>query len=296
MIRSMTGFGEAERDTPLGRMRAEIRTVNHRYFSANLRLASWFERFEPQIREWLRGHFPRGHVNFSLRLEGVTGASGQSPLMLDVERARAYQALLQDLKRELGLPGEVDVALLSRFGDLFRPADTVDAEPFEPEQVRAVIDSAARAVLVMRDDEGLKLEADLQGRLVAIEQAMQVIGLRAPARLVAERDRLRQAIRELAGEISVDEERMTREIAFLAERWDISEELVRLNSHIDLFRKTLASAADEPVGKRLGFLTQEMHRETNTIGSKANDAEIEHRVITIKEELERLREQIENVE
>jgi uncharacterized protein (TIGR00255 family) len=200
------------------------------------------------------------------------------------------------LKRQLGLPGDVDVALLSRFGDLFRPADSADAEPLEPEQVRAVIDSAARAVLSMRDDEGQKLEADLQGRLVAIEQAMQMIAQRAPGRLIAERDRLRQAIRELAGEVSVDEERLTREIAFLAERWDISEELVRLNSHIDLFRKTLASAADEPVGKRLGFLTQEMHRETNTIGSKANDAEIEHRVIAIKEELERLREQIENVE
>jgi uncharacterized protein (TIGR00255 family) len=296
MIRSMTGFGEAERDTPFGRMRAEIRTVNHRYFSANLRLASLFERFEPQIREWLRSHFPRGHVNFSLRLEGATGSAGIVPLVLDVDRARAYQALLQDLKNHLGLPGEVDVALLSRFGDLFRPADAADAEPFDPEQVRAVIDTAARAAISMRDQEGLKLEADLQDRLVAIEAAMQTISQRAPARLIAERDRLRQAIRDLAVDIAVDEERLTREIAFLAERWDISEETVRLRSHIDLFRKTLATAADEPVGKRLGFLTQEMHRETNTIGSKANDAEIEHRVIAIKEELERLREQIENVE
>src|SRR5688572_7311872 len=114
MIRSMTGFGEAEGETPLGRARAEIRTVNHRYFSANLRLASVFERFEPQIREWLRVHFPRGHVNFSLRLEGATVAGG-TPLSLDVERARAYQTLLHELKRELGLPGEVDVTLLSRF-------------------------------------------------------------------------------------------------------------------------------------------------------------------------------------
>lgn len=296
MIRSMTGFGEAERDTPFGRMRAEIRTVNHRYFSANLRLASLFERFEPQIREWLRGHFPRGHVNVSLRLEGATGPAGTVPLVLDVDRARAYQSLLQDLKNHLGLPGEVDVALLSRFGDLFRPADAVDSEPFDPEQVRAVIDAAARAALSMRDQEGLKLEVDLQDRLVAIEAAMLTIYERAPARLIAERDRLRQAIKDLAGDFAVDEERLTREIAFLAERWDISEETVRLRSHIDLFRKTLAGAADEPVGKRLGFLTQEMHRETNTIGSKANDAEIEHRVIAIKEELERLREQIENVE
>ena len=296
MIRSMTGFGEAERESSFGRMRAEIRTVNHRYFSANVRLASLFERFEPQIREWLRSHFPRGHVNFSLRLEGATGSAGVVPLVLDVDRARAYQSLLQDLKHHLGLPGEVDVALLSRFGDLFRPADAADAEPFDLEQLRAVIDSAARAAISMRDQEGLKLEADLQDRLVAIEAAMLTISQLAPARLISERDRLRQAIRDLAVDIAVDEERLTREVAFLAERWDISEETVRLRSHIDLFRKTLASAADEPVGKRLGFLTQEMHRETNTIGSKANDAGIEHRVIAIKEELERLREQIENVE
>ena len=136
----------------------------------------------------------------------------------------------------------------------------------------------------------------MQDRLAAIEEALKYIIARAPARLVAERDRLRKAVGELAGEVGVDEERLTREIAFMAERWDISEETVRLRSHIELFRQTLAGSADEPVGKRLGFLTQEMHRETNTIGSKANDAEIEHRVIAIKEELERLREQIENVE
>ena len=125
---------------------------------------------------------------------------------------------------------------------------------------------------------------------------MGQIARRAPERLIAERDRMRKAVSELAGDVSVDEERLAREIAYMAERWDISEELVRLRSHIELFRQTLDGAADEPVGKRLGFLTQEMHREANTIGSKANDAEIDHRVIAIKEELERLREQIENVE
>ncbi|HSL71326.1 MAG TPA: YicC/YloC family endoribonuclease [Longimicrobiales bacterium] len=296
MIRSMTGYGEAEQDTPYGRMRAEVRTVNHRYFSANLRLASIFERFEPQIREWLRASFPRGHVNFSLRLEGVTAANGSSPLVLDVDRARAYLALLRDLKERLGLPGEIDVALLSGFGDLFRPGDLLESAPLEPDLVQAVTDAAARSAISMREQEGDRLELDLQGRLSAIEGALHEIRERAPARLIAERDRLRKAVTELAGSVGADEERLAREIAYAAERWDISEEIVRLSSHIDLFRQTLAASADEPVGKRLGFLTQEMHRETNTIGSKANDATIEHRVIAIKEELERLREQIENVE
>jgi uncharacterized protein (TIGR00255 family) len=159
-----------------------------------------------------------------------------------------------------------------------------------------VTDAAAKAAIVMRENEGQRLETDLRERLDAIEAALEVIAQRAPARLIAERDRLRKAVAELAGDISVDEERLAREVAYAAERWDISEETVRLRSHIELFRQTLAASADEPVGKRLGFLTQEMHRETNTIGSKSNDAEIEHRVIAVKEELERLREQIENVE
>jgi uncharacterized protein (TIGR00255 family) len=296
MIRSMTGYGEAEQDTPYGRMRAEVRTVNHRYFSANLRLASIFERFEPQIREWLRASFPRGHVNFSLRLEGAPAGNGGSPLVLDVDRARAYLALLRDLKDRLALPGEIDVALLSGFGDLFRPGDLLASAPLESELVQAVTDAAARSAIAMREQEGERLELDLQGRLSAIEAALHEIHDRAPARLIAERDRLRKAVVELAGSVGTDEERLAREIAYAAERWDISEEIVRLFSHIDLFRQTLAASADEPVGKRLGFLTQEMHRETNTIGSKANDAVIEHRVIAIKEELERLREQIENVE
>lgn len=296
MIRSMTGYGEAESDTPFGRVRAEVRTVNHRYFSANLRLAPLFERFEPQIRDWLRTHFPRGHVNFSLRLEGSSGNNGGTPLTLDVGRARSYLDLLRELKQELGLPGEVDVALLSRFGDLFRPVDASDTGPLEAEVVRGVTDAAARAAIAMREQEGSRLQADLVERLAAIEAALRRIGERAPARLIAERDRLRRAVADLSSDLGVDEERLAREIAFLAERWDISEELVRLRSHIELFQHTLAASADEPVGKRLGFLTQEMHREANTIGSKANDSEIDHRVIGIKEELERLREQIENVE
>jgi uncharacterized protein (TIGR00255 family) len=125
---------------------------------------------------------------------------------------------------------------------------------------------------------------------------MAVIAERAPARLAHEHARLRRAVAELVGEASVDEDRIAREIAIIADRWDISEEIVRLRAHLDHFRAMLAEDAAEPVGKRLGFLIQEMHREANTMGSKANDAEIEHRVVAIKNEIERLREQIENVE
>jgi uncharacterized protein (TIGR00255 family) len=298
MIRSMTGFGEAERDTPVGRLRAEARTVNHRYFSLNLRLGRAVDRYEPQIREWLRALLPRGHVNFSLRLETpeLNDVAGGGALRLNEDRARQYLRLLQSMKEQLGLPGEVDVALLSRFTDLIE--DDTEMEQVVPESrdVQAVTEAAARAVIAMRDDEGLRLRRDLEERLDSIEQTMSRIAELSPQRLVAERDRMRRVVAELLEGVPLDEERIAREIAYIAERWDVSEELVRLRSHLELFRETMADGGSDPVGKRLSFLTQEMNRETNTIGSKANDAAIEHQVIAIKDEIERLREQIENVE
>jgi uncharacterized protein (TIGR00255 family) len=296
MIRSMTGFGEAERETAVGRIRCEVKTVNHRYFSVNLRLSNALERFEPQIREWLRGLLPRGHVNCSVRFQNGADSTDGPALILDEARAQQYLAILRDMKQRFGLAGDVDLALLSRFGDLIRPAEPEDADAISADDVRAVTETAARAAVNMREIEGRKLAEDLEGRLSAIEVAMRLITARAPGRLVAERDRMRRVVAELAGEIGVDEERITREVAYMAERMDISEELVRLRSHIELFRSIVAQKSDDTVGKRLGFLTQEMHRETNTIGSKANDSQIEHHVIAIKDEIERLREQVENVE
>ena len=296
MIRSMTGFGEAELDTAAGRLRAELKTVNHRFFSAQLRLPASAERFDGPIREWLRAFLPRGHVNYSLRIESPEGgASAELALAVDVVRAREYKRVLTRLKEELTLPGEVDLALLTRFSDLLAPADTARVE-LEPDAVRQVTEAAARAATVLREEEGRKLRTDLEQRLAGMEAAMAICAERAPARLVAERDRLRAAVAQLAGDVAVDDDRLAREVAFLAERWDVSEELVRLRSHIRLFRDLIESDDPEPVGKRLGFLVQEMHREANTIGSKANDAVIEHQVIALKDEIERLREQVDNVE
>jgi uncharacterized protein (TIGR00255 family) len=296
MIRSMTGFGEAERETDAGRLRAEARTVNHRFFSLNLRVGRGVERFEPQIRDWLRALLPRGHVNFSLRLESPDADADEIVLRVNEAKARQYLRLLRTLNDDLGLPGEVDLRLLSRFTELIVDDAEVDRPTPDIDSVQAVTESAARAVIAMRADEGLRLRIDLDERLSSIEATLARIALLAPARLVAERDRMRRVVAELLEGVPLDEDRIAREIAYIAERWDISEELVRLRSHIELFRETLADEGADPVGKRLSFLTQEMNRETNTIGSKANDAAVEHQVIAIKDEIERLREQIENVE
>ena len=298
MIRSMTGYGDAEQDTPVGRLRAEIRTVNHRYFSANLRLARVVEKYEPQVREWLRTQMPRGHVNFALRIEQpqATDAGDGPVLELDEARARQYYAALTKLKATLKLPGEIDIAMMSRYNDLIAPADDAGGPELDIELVRAVTERAAQAAVLMREQEGQRLAEDLEGRLQSIEVALKRIAELAPARLVSERDRMRRVVGELLEGIPVDEDRIAREIAYLVERWDVSEELVRMRSHIELFRASVAAPSPEPVGKRLSFLVQEMNRETNTIGSKANDSAIEHEVIAVKDEIERLREQIENVE
>lgn len=295
MIRSMTGFGEAERETAAGRLRVEIRTVNHRFFSSNLRLPPAFERYEPGIRDWLRQQLSRGHINYSLRLESAEGGVDEPRLQLNEVRARQYQRILTELKERLELPGQVDVALLSRFSDLIEREDAEKVE-IDEDAVRDVTIDAARAVVAMREVEGHRLREDLDERLEAIEAALERVREKAPGRLIAERDRLRSAIRELTDGVGIDEDRLAREVAMLAERWDISEELVRLSAHIDLFRSLLESDSAEAVGKRLSFVVQEMLRETNTIGSKANDATIEHEVVAIKNEIERLREQADNVE
>jgi uncharacterized protein (TIGR00255 family) len=193
------------------------------------------------------------------------------------------------------LPGQVDVAMVARYSDIL-VVDDEEAVTVEAADVQAVVEAAARSTVLMREQEGLRLGTDLEDRLRGIEVAMSVIEQQAPARLISERDRIRRVVAELLDGIQIDEERVAREVAFLAEKWDISEELVRLRSHLALFRESLESNSAEPVGKRLGFLVQEMNRETNTIGSKANDAAIEHRVVAIKEEIERLREQVDNVE
>jgi uncharacterized protein (TIGR00255 family) len=295
MIRSMTGFGEAAEHTPAGRLRAEIRTVNHRYFNPSIRLGRGLDRFEPQVREWLRAFLSRGHIHFTLRLhrDGDTEAAGS--LRVDHGRARQYVDALEELRGEFGLAGAVDLALLARFSDVLSWEEDEDV-PVEAEIVRAVTEAAAAATVRMRDEEGRRLAADLEERLVGIEAALETVLERAPERLKLERDRMRRVVAELTEGVSVDEDRVAREIAMIAERWDVSEEIVRLRSHIELFRETVSADAGEPVGKRLGFLIQEMNREVNTIGAKANDAPMEHAVIARKEEIERLREQVENVE
>ena len=295
MIRSMTGYGEAERESPAGRLRLEVKTVNHRFFHTSIKTPSGFDKFEREIAEALKRHLSRGHVSAFLTIDRSATESGTAR-QIDLDRARQIRASLESLQSELGVPGEVDLGMLARFDDLFRAPEQDRTEGVDAELVRSLAEDAGRSVRSLREAEGARLHADLEGRLSAMAEALDRVETRAPERLVTERDRLREAVKELSEQVPVDEDRLAREVAYLAERWDINEELVRLRSHIGLFQEALSADGEEPVGKRLGFLVQEMHREVNTIGSKANDSEISHDSVRLKEEVERIREQVENIE
>jgi uncharacterized protein (TIGR00255 family) len=291
----MTGFGDAEHDGVAGRLRLEVKTVNHRFFNTSIKTPSGFDRFEKPIADALRVYIARGHVSAFLSLDRSTADVEQGP-SIDLDKARGYHAALDHLKDELDLPGEPDLAMLTRFGDIFRAPEADRTVGVEVDVVAALAAKAGDACRAMREAEGLRLADDLEGRLAAITGHLDAVDERAPLRLIEHRDRLRTAVQELSEQVDVDEERMAREIAYLAEKWDINEEVVRFRSHVELFREALTGDGSEPVGKRLSFLAQEMHREANTLGSKANDAELSQASIAIKEELERIREQVENVE
>jgi uncharacterized protein (TIGR00255 family) len=291
MIRSMTGFGAADGVIGGTRVSVELRTVNHRFFTPTIKLPAEYARWEPDVREALRRRVARGHVTLSARAERAPSAL---VLAIDEQRFALYSARLRELRDRYGLTGDVDVATVLRMPDVL-VSGAEDETGSAPELV-AIVEQALVALDGARAEEGRRLGIYLAERLAVIEAALARIAVRAPERLVAQRDRLRQNVRQLAEGVAVDEQRVAQEIAILADRLDVQEELSRFASHIAAFRSALVDGGGEPVGKRLGFLLQEMLREANTTGSKANDATILQDVVMTKEELERIREQVENLE
>lgn len=289
----MTGFGSAEGRVLGGRLRIEIRSVNHRYYSPQLKLPLELAGVEGDIRERLRQLLERGHVSVTARWLEPPEAAGT--LAVDIARARQVVAVLKELKKKLKLKGEPDLTFVARQPEVLTiRSDGEGAAPVTWAEVQPIVEQAAREVRAMREREGRALGADLLTRLDALEQGARVVEQRAPARLAAEYDRLKKAVADLTSGLKVDEQRVALEIALLADRVDITEELIRLRTHVAACQAALAG--DGAVGKQLGFLAQELLREVNTMGSKANDAVITQAVIAMKGELEKFREQLENLE
>ncbi len=287
----MTGFGAAEGVVAGGRLRIEIRTVNHRFFNFAPKLPGDLAPLEGELRERLRRDLERGHV--AVQARWVEAAATDDVLRVDLARARLVAARLRELRDGLGLAGEITLELVAR-----QPAvlttDSADRPEVTWEAVEPIVAAAAAECRAMRRREGDALSSEMLHRLDLLESGGEAVARAAPERLVRERDRLRASVAALLDGRALDETRMAQEIALLADRLDVTEEVVRFRAHLAAARSALAS--DKPVGKQVGFLAQELGREVNTMGSKANDPAIAQQVIAMKGELEKMREQLENLE
>lgn len=286
----MTGFGAAEGAVGSLRVAVEVRSVNHRFFNPSIKLPGSLSKWEADVREALRKLVSRGHVTVSARVERVA----QSDAVIDEAKFAAYAKRLVELKDRYALDGPVDLATVLRLPAVVA-GESEEAEGSAKELV-AIVERAAEALNVSRAAEGGRLQGFLTERIGQVEASVARLAERAPQRVIEQRDRLKANIAELAAGIQVDEQRLAQEVAMIADRLDVGEELDRFRSHLVAFREALASGSPEGVGKRLGFLLQELLREANTTGSKANDAAMTREVVAIKEELERIREQVENLE
>jgi uncharacterized protein (TIGR00255 family) len=296
MILSMTGFGRVEFEVTGQPFQLELRSVNHRHLDVHVRLPRAVTGSESTLRAAVAARFARGKLDVSLH--SGAGQSGPGLPEVDLEAAARYVEAGRALAEQHGLSDGLDVGTLLSLPGVARTVEPqLDAEVLEAALVRAV-EAAAGEVLAMRRAEGEALERDLRGRLGSIEALLADVEGRSGTVQEAARARLRKRTEQLARETGViDEGRLHQEIVHAADRLDVTEELVRLRSHVDQFRGVLDGAEEgAAVGRKLDFLLQEMGREANTIGSKGSDAPISHAVVELKTELERVREQVQNVE
>jgi uncharacterized protein (TIGR00255 family) len=290
-MRSMTGFGLGEAPLGAGKLAIEIRGVNHRFLDVRVRVPRELGDLAPFVEHVAREKLSRGRYEVAVRVDGV----GLGAPTLDRERARAAFRALTELRDELAPGSEVPLTLLGSIPDLFVSSVEREIERVR-EAARAAFEAAAGALDSMRVREGNVLRGDLVKRLESVRRLARDVEKRAPDVVEAHRKRLKERAERLraANEIEVDGARLEQEIAMFAERSDICEELTRLESHCGQFAALLSS--DEAVGRRLDFLLQEMAREANTVGAKSPDAQIAHAVVEVKAEIERMREQVQNVE
>ena len=286
----MTGFGSAARERGGVAVRVEIRSVNHRHLQSKLRLPSELAHLESQLEAVLRKRLHRGSVSATVRVEreGVAAAA-----RIDRGLLAAYREETQDLAGELGLDPPSLAELLGLPGVIEPPAIEAEGADFGRILLQSV-EAATRELVKMREDEGGALAADLDRSATAIEKVVARIARRAPTIVRSHQKNLARRVSELAGQAAVSSTDLAREIALLADRLDVSEELTRLESHLSQLRKLLAKGG--AVGRKLDFLAQEFLREANTIGSKGSDARLAHDVVELKTQIERLREQVQNVE
>jgi len=290
----MTGYGWGEHSQDGFKVTVELSSVNRKQSEIAVNLPRNLEVLEAQVRDEINKHVARGRLTARISLHTVEGNEA-ARLHLNAGLAKAYAHELRRLAKELNLPGEVTLDLLVRApGVLQTDEEMADAEDFWPMMGKA-LQPALKMLVTMREREGKHLLKDLSGRIATMRKALGRVKAAAPQVQKRYREQLIERIKA-AGlrELELEEERLLKEVVYFADRSDISEELTRLDSHFKQYDECIKS--QEPVGRTLDFLAQEMNREINTIGSKANDAAISREVVTLKAELEKFREQVQNVE
>lgn len=292
MIQSMTGFGRGEVTAGGRQITVEIKSINHRYCEIQVKLPKKYNPLEDKLRQYLTGALSRGKIDLFIKMEDREGSSQE--MRIDKGLALKYHNEIRDLAATLSIPMNLGVAELIALPGIMAIEDATEEMEEVWQILQAPLDGALNHLIEMRQAEGARIASDFFQRLSYLEELRSQLLTFAPAVVENYRQRLTTRISELLGQQPLDENRLIQEIAMFADRASVDEELVRLDSHFRQFRELLDSG--QPVGRKLDFLCQEMNREINTVGSKANDLAMTKIVVEVKSELEKLREQVQNIE
>ena len=293
MLISMTGFGRAESQEGDYTYQAEIRSVNNRFIEINTRLPKAYVDLEQPLKKIIKSHCSRGSINLTISLANSNEGSGEWDVKPNLSLATQYVDALNQIRDSLGLQGEIDLKSVVGLRDIIK-IEPVALDPAKKDLILNIATEALTSLQKMREEEGENMQKDLAQRIDAIESHAAEIESRHPEVIKEYQEKLNERIKTLNEGFGLDETRLAQEAALLADRSDITEEMTRLRSHLKQFRNFFN--AKEPIGRKLEFITQEINREVNTTGSKSSDINISNRVIEMKSELEKIREQVQNIE
>lgn len=292
MLKSMTGYGREQRVVGARDITVEIRSVNHRYYEFSARTPRAYGYLDEKLKSFLNGKISRGKIEVSVSVINNEGAD--LGIELNLKTAEGYLNALRSGNEQLGLTDDLNLSHIMRLPDVFTVKKNTEDEDEIWEAVRSVAETALEKFVAMRETEGVKMKEDVSSRLDYIENIVCKIQERSPEVTELYRNRLYSKLKDLLEDRNIDDARILTEAAIFSEKTAVDEETVRLKSHISQFRKLIDS--DGPVGKKLDFLVQEMNREANTTGSKCQDLTITQMVVELKSEIEKIREQIQNIE
>ena len=293
MLISMTGFGRAECQEGDYTYQAEIRSVNNRFIEINTRLPKAYVDLEQPLKKLIKSHCSRGSINLTISLGNSNEGSGEWDVKPNLPLATQYVDALKQIQVSLGIEGEIDLKSVVGLRDIIK-IEPVTLDPAKKDLILNITTEVLASLKKMRVEEGENLQKDLAQRIDAIENHAAEIESRHPEVIKEYQEKLNERIKTLNEGVGLDETRLAQEAAVLADRSDVTEEMTRLKSHLNQFRNFFN--ANEPIGRKLEFITQEINREVNTTGSKSSDIIISNRVIEMKSELEKIREQVQNIE